>query len=364
MKYINQFCRFTVGILFIVSGLIKLNDPIGTAIKMEEYFEVFAHDFHPVFEHLTSVSLLIAITMLVAEVVLGIAVLIYYRMQLTSWLLMSLIVFFTFLTFYSAYFNKVTDCGCFGDAIKLTPWTSFGKDVVLLVLITLLFIQRSKLQPAFQTITTNILMALSVLFSLYIAYFTINHLSFVDLRAYKPGADIRKLMKPSAPIHYLYTLTKDGKDYEFTKYPTDTSYHYKSMDIINKEDLPKITDYAIWNDESDFTQESLTGKKLLVFVLKTQKKSTKNISKINELGRKLAKNGIETWLVTASDYASMLDFRNEHQLAFPFFYADATIIKTVIRSNPGLVLMQDGIVRGKWHHNDVPEIEQVLESLK
>jgi hypothetical protein len=302
--------------------------------------------------------------MLVAEVVLGIAVLIYYRMQLTSWLLMSLIVFFTFLTFYSAYFNKVTDCGCFGDAIKLTPWTSFGKDVVLLVLITLLFIQRSKLQPAFQTITTNILMALSVLFSLYIAYFTINHLSFVDLRAYKPGADIRKLMKPSAPIHYLYTLTKDGKDYEFTKYPTDTSYHYKSMDIINKEDLPKITDYAIWNDESDFTQESLTGKKLLVFVLKTQKKSTKNISKINELGRKLAKNGIETWLVTASDYASMLDFRNEHQLAFPFFYADATIIKTVIRSNPGLVLMQDGIVRGKWHHNDVPEIEQVLESLK
>jgi len=364
MKYVNQFCRFSVGILFIISGLIKLNDPIGTAIKMEEYFEVFAHDFNPIFEHLTSVSLLIAIVMLVAEVILGIAVLIYFKMRVTSWLLLLLIIFFTFLTFYSAYFNKVTDCGCFGDAIKLTPWTSFTKDIILLLFISVLFVQRNKLESSYQPLTSNIVMGLSLLFSLYIAYFTINHLSFIDLRAYKPGADISKLMKPSAPIQYKYVLTKDGKDFEFNIYPTDTTYKYKSMEIVNKEDLPKITDYAIWNDEGDFTKESLTGKKLLVFVLKTQKANSKKMSKINELAKKLEKNSIQTWLITASDYNSVATFRNENQLAFPYYYADATIIKTIIRSNPGLVLMQDGIVRGKWHYNDVPEIEQLLELFK
>lgn len=364
MKYINQFCRFFVGILFIVSGLIKLNDPIGTAIKMEEYFEVFSVDFHPIFQHLTSVSLLIAVVMCVAEVVLGFAVLIYYKMRITSWLLLLLILFFTFLTFYSAYFHKVTDCGCFGDAIKLTPWTSFGKDLILLVLIEILFFQRDKLTPILQPWTGHILVTLSVLFSFYIAYFTVNHLSFIDFRAYKTGANIGNQMKPSEPIKYKYVLTKDGKDFVFENYPKDTSYQYKSMEIVNKNALPKITDYAIWNDEGDFTKESLTGKKLLVFVLNTQKANPTKFSEIKELAKKLEKNNVQTWLVTASDYNDVATFRNENQLSFPFYYADATVIKTVIRSNPGFVLLQDGTVRGKWHHNDTPEIEQVLELFK
>lgn len=364
MKFISQFCRFFVGILFIVSGLIKLNDPIGTAIKMEEYFEVFALDIHPIIQHLTSVSLLVAILMCVAEVVLGFAVLIYYRMKITTWLLLLLILFFTFLTFYSAYFHKVTDCGCFGDAIKLTPWTSFGKDLVLLLLIVILFVQKDKLESSLPPWTGHIFIILSIMFSFYIAYFTVNHLSFIDFRAYKVGANIAQLMKPSEPIKYKYTLTKNGADFEFDHYPSDTSYKYKSMEIVNKNAMPKITDYAIWNDEGDFTKESLTGKKLFVFVLKTQKANTSKLTKVNELAKKLAKNGVQTWLITASDYNAVSTFRNENQLAFPYYYADATVIKTVIRSNPGLVLVQDGTVRGKWHYHDTPEIEQVLELFK
>ena len=364
MKYINQFCRFFVGILFIVSGLIKLNDPIGTAIKMEEYFEVFSVDFHPIFQHLTSVSLLIAVLMCVAEVVLGFAVLIYYKMKITSWLLLLLILFFTFLTFYSAYFHKVTDCGCFGDVIKLTPWTSFIKDLVLLVLIEILFFQRDKLIPSLQPWTSHIFVTLSILFSFYIAYFTVNHLSFIDFRTYKIGANIGNQMKSSEPIKYKYVLTKGGEDFVFENYPKDTSYQYKSMEIVNKDALPKITDYAIWNDEGDFTKESLAGKKLLVFMLNTTKANPTKLLKIKELAKKLGKNNVQTWLVTSSDYNDVATFRNEHQLSFPFYYADATVIKTVIRSNPGLVLLQDGTVRGKWHYNDTPEIEQVLELFK
>src|SRR5580704_4514680 len=118
-RYTDQFSRFFVGGLFIFSGLIKLNDPIGTQIKMEEYFEVFTQDIGTFFHHFLGWALGISMAMIVLEITLGVAILLYYRMTQTTWVLLCLMVFFTFLTFYSAYFNKVTDCGCFGDAIKL-----------------------------------------------------------------------------------------------------------------------------------------------------------------------------------------------------------------------------------------------------
>ena len=125
MKVANKIIRGFVGSLFIFSGLVKLNDPMGTAIKLEEYFEVFASDISSVFHYLVPYSLSIGLFVVILEVLLGVAVLINYRMELTAWIILVLIVFFTFLTFYSAAFNKVTDCGCFGDAIPLNPWQSF-----------------------------------------------------------------------------------------------------------------------------------------------------------------------------------------------------------------------------------------------
>jgi uncharacterized membrane protein YphA (DoxX/SURF4 family) len=135
MRTVYHIIAFLVGGLFIFSGLIKINDPVGTQIKLEEYFEVFTQDFGPFFHFFVPYALPIAVAMCVLEVVLGVALWVGFRPRLTRWSLLALIVFFTFLTFYSAYFNKVTDCGCFGDAIKLTPWQSFGKDVVLTGLI-------------------------------------------------------------------------------------------------------------------------------------------------------------------------------------------------------------------------------------
>src|SRR5687768_18242736 len=147
----DQISRFFVGGLFIFSGLIKLNDPIGTKIKMEEYFGVFAEDFGSFFSLFVPVSLEIGMIMIILEIVLGVAVLIFYRMNVTTVALLVLMVFFTFLTFYSAYFNKVTDCGCFGDAIKLTPWQSFFKDVILMFPVLHLFWYRKTYLPVLRT---------------------------------------------------------------------------------------------------------------------------------------------------------------------------------------------------------------------
>lgn len=175
-KIIDQFSRFFVGGLFIFSGLIKLNDPIGTQIKMQEYFEVFADDFGSFFHHFVPWALEIGMVMIVLEVALGVAILIFWRMKWTGWVLLLLMIFFTFLTFYSAYFNKVTDCGCFGDAIKLTPWESFTKDIILMVFVAHLFWYKHNYKPALRTREGDAVIIAVTVLSLYLGIHAVNHL--------------------------------------------------------------------------------------------------------------------------------------------------------------------------------------------
>src|SRR5882672_10190987 len=181
-KFFDQFSRYFVGALFIFSGLIKLNDPIGTQIKMEEYFEVFADDFGSFFHYFIPWALEIGMVMIVLELALGAAILIYYKMRQTTWILLGLMVFFTFLTFYSAYFNKVTDCGCFGDAIKLTPWESFWKDVILMVFVSHLVWHRKRYTPVLRTREGHAVVLATVMLSLFLGIYAIRHLPFIDFR--------------------------------------------------------------------------------------------------------------------------------------------------------------------------------------
>src|SRR5690554_1774445 len=191
MKYLVGIARIIVGFLFVISGLIKLNDPVGFAFKLQDYFapEVLNLEF------LMPYALPLALLLVIVEVLVGVALLIGYFKRLTLWLLLLMIVFFTFLTFYSAYFNKVTDCGCFGDAIPLTPWESFYKDVILLVLIIILFVGSKYIRPLFTRSIRSILVLLSLVICLAIGYYVLNHLPIMDFRAYKVGTDIQKAME-------------------------------------------------------------------------------------------------------------------------------------------------------------------------
>src|SRR3954471_22565934 len=146
------FCRITVGLLFIFSGFIKANDPLGFSYKLEEYFSIFRMDF------LNEFNVGIAILICIFEIFLGISLLLGVYRRFTVWLLLLMILFFTFLTFYSAYFNKMTNCGSFGDAISLTHWESFIKDFILLVLIIILFIGKDEINSTFGPRLENVLM--------------------------------------------------------------------------------------------------------------------------------------------------------------------------------------------------------------
>ncbi|WP_242921261.1 BT_3928 family protein [Pontibacter liquoris] len=359
MKYISRFCWFFVGVLFIFSGLIKINDPVGTAIKLDEYFEVFATDFAAFFLAFRPAALFLSIFLSASEIVLGVALLLRWRLKRVLVALLAMIVFFTFLTFYSAYFNKVTDCGCFGDAIKLTPWESFTKDLVLLVMIVVLLFTQKYLPPLTRPKTGAVVTALSAILAVGIGWYAYQHLPFIDFRPYKTGNDIQALMKPSAPLRYKYVMLKNGQEQEFEEYPTDETYKFKEMVAINPEDGPRITDFNVWTDEGDFTQEVFTGNKLLVIVQSTATADQKDFDKINKLVKAAEQAGIQPMVVTSSSGQEFEMFRHEVNLAAPYYFGDGTVLKTIIRANPGLVLLQNGVVKGKWHHNDTPDIAEV-----
>ena len=394
MKILLQFFRIFTGALFIFSGSVKLIDPVGTQIKMEEYFEVFAQAFHPFFEHFVAFALPIAVIMCVAEVVMGVALLLFYKMRINMWLFLLLMIFFTFLTGYTAMalyakehqetgfavwfasfagvaspaeINAVSDCGCFGDFIKLRPWESFLKDLILMVPTIFLFWNRKKLESEFKDSVNIAGMVLSLGISCFVAWHAIEHLPMFDFRPYKVGANIKKNMEPSEPLRYVYFMERNGETKEFTEYPTDTTWKFKTMEVANPDAKPKITDYSLWNDEGDFTQQSFEGNKLFLIVRKADKVDPKDLKKVSSLFSNMAKLGnmkIECSVITGSDAKSMELLRHEAQLAVPYYYGDGTVLKTIMRSNVGLWMLKYGEVKGKWHLNDCPDIHEVIESLK
>jgi uncharacterized membrane protein YphA (DoxX/SURF4 family) len=357
-----RVARWVVGWLFIFSGLIKINDPVGTQIKFEEYFEVFAQDLpwaHGFFMAFVPFALPMSVFFCASEVILGVALLARFRPKMTSWLLLLLVTFFTFLTFYSAYFNRVTDCGCFGDAIKLKPWTSFTKDVVLVVLILYIIGHRNRIMPR----KTAWLVVLSGVASVAIGLWAILYLPPLDLLPYAVGKNITTQMQPSEPLKYRYVMVKDGNEQTFDQFPTDTTFKFKEMQLLNEGAKPKITDYRLWDDASDFTVESLKGRKLFVIVKDTKTIDAGSIPAIRSLVDGLRGTGIQPIMLTSVSDDEIKAFRRQFQLEIPYYKADGTVLKTIMRTNPGTWLLRDGNVVGKWSYNTTPDVQLVNERM-
>src|SRR6056297_2150434 len=233
MKLLVGISRWVTGILFIFSGFIKLNDPIGFSFKLEEYFSPSVLNL----EFLAPYALAIAVLLVVFELVLGIMLLIGYLPKFTTWALLLMIVFFTFLTFYSAYFNKVTDCGCFGDAIPLTPWESFYKDVILFILILVLFFNRKYITPYLAPASHRWIVFLAFMLCFTFAYYVLMHLPLIDFRAYKEGTNIQEGMTipegaPEAIYDYNWKFRENGEEKVVT---TTGAYPQENGEFIEVE---------------------------------------------------------------------------------------------------------------------------------
>jgi uncharacterized membrane protein YphA (DoxX/SURF4 family) len=360
MKIILNLLRIVVGVLFIFSGLIKANDPLGLSYKMEEFFEVLHLTF------LSSYSLVFSIGMNVFEIIAGVAVLIGYRMRIFSFLLLLLILFFTFLTAFALFSGTIRECGCFGDCIKLTPVETFWKDVALLVMILVIFFYRKQITPLFNG--TGWVMLVATVFSFGIQWYVLRHLPFIDCLPYKVGNNIPEKMKlpPGAkPDVYemVFVYEKDGvkKEFSETNYPWEDStwkFVERKDKLIQKGNAePAIKDFILTDfDGGNQTQAILaeTQPVYLFLVQNVAKAGEGWDDKIKALQQQWKDQKILIYGVSASTKEEITAFQQQHGLEFPFVQMDGVAIKTAGRSNPCLMLLDHGVIKGKWSYHDIP----------
>ena len=364
LRYFTRACWALLGAVFVFSGLIKLNDPVGTAYKLEEYFEVFAKDIGPFFLVFKDASRFLSIFLSSMEVILGVAVLLRWHLRQTLWVLLALLVFFGFLTFYSAAFNKVTDCGCFGDFLKLTPWASFAKDLLLLGLWGVVFWNQRFLRRTFAPGTAGLMtMTVATAVAVAIGMRALGHQPYFDFLPYKVGNSIPQLMKAPEAARYRYTFTRRGETKEFDQFPTDSTWKYRAMTVLNPEkSRPTITDFAVYDLEgNDVTPQILTGNKLIIIVQNSNKANRERFDAINALlaAAEQSRKHIGVLAITSTSPAKFDAFRHDVNLAVPYYTADATVLKEMVRSNPGLLVLQNGKVLAKYHYHDVPNLYEV-----
>lgn len=360
---ITQFSRIFVGVLFIISGLIKLNDPVGFSYKLAEYFS------EPVFNmpFLEPFALGLAIFLVILEVVLGVMLLVGYKTKTTIWSLLLLIIFFTFLTFYSAYFDVVKDCGCFGDALHLTPWESFTKDVVLLFFILILFFNQKLIKPLFAIQKTNFAVYVSVVLCAFMAVWVLNHNPIKDFRPYKVGTNIEKAMEipegaPKSVVEMIFIYKVNGVDKEFTEkdlmnIPEGATFVDRKDKVISEGYVPPIHDFTMTKDDSDYKEELLKEPKLLIFVTYDLTLSSPDgLKKLEKLNQEAKAKGYKVIGMTASGADVIEKTKKEYGLNVDFYFCDATALKTVERANPSIVVVQNGTIVQKVHYNDIQDL--------
>jgi uncharacterized membrane protein YphA (DoxX/SURF4 family) len=372
-----NFSRIFVGILFIFSGLIKANDPLGFGYKLQEYFEVFHMPF------LSGMATGIAILLCVFEIVLGALLLFgFWRKQVTTGLLV-VIIFFTFLTFVSAAFKVVTSCGCFGDAIPLTPWESFSKDLVLLVMIIYLFKNRHRINPVTENARwQSALFAIVLTFSLMFSQFTYSRLPILDFLPYKVGASLPDLMKIPAgatPDEYLIMYNMKNKETGETKVMSDKDYLKTEIwkddnweiigdpesKLIKKGYEPKIKDLQITDASgTDYTKELIENPyyNLVIVAYNLKDSNEEGIAKLNALALNATEQfNIRSIMLTSSSAQDADAYSKRMKLFSEVFYADAVPLKSMVRANPGVLLLKNGVVINKWHYNNVPSFDELTK---
>ena len=352
MQNFLKILRWSVGILFIFSGLIKANDPLGLSYKMQEFFDVWGIQF------LNDYTLGFALVMNTLEIVAGIALLIQFPYKQTLWLLLGLIVFFTFLTGYALFSGKIKTCGCFGDCIPLTPKTSFIKDIVLLVSIVILLINHKKAKSTIHKYLGIFVLVLATTSVGYGQYYVLTHLPVIDCLPYKVGNNIvDKMKEPEGAIKDSLSIQmefeKDGKAYFFdaNHFPEnfDSTYVYKNRKevVVSKGNglVPAIIDFEISTVNGEDTTQALFATEI-PYVLVFTGKIEANVPWENLLSS-LHKKYKLVYIVT-SDKAGAQKFLAKENILI----GDITMIKTAARVWPSLFVMNGSTIMQKTSYID------------
>ncbi|MGW8315786.1 MAG: BT_3928 family protein [Bacteroidales bacterium] len=367
MKYLSLLSRMVLGSVFIFSGFVKAVDPLGSAYKFSDYFAAFGMGF------LEFLALPLAVILSAFELVLGVTLILGYRRKVTWRVVWWFLLFFTLLTLVLALFNPVSDCGCFGDALILTNWETFLKNVILMLFVLPLYLMRDRengeeARPWSEwTVIAALFLSVSI-FSLW----NHAHLPVLDFRPYDVGTLIREEMEipegaavDAYETELVYRNRTTGKTETFSieTYPKDTlEWEFVSSDsrLVSKGYEPPIHDFAIMDqDGNDIVDRILSDKGYSLIMVSHDLTHANGASllKARDWGQlELLADDFSFYAVTASPSAQVENITDGLDLDYPFYAADEIMLKTVVRSNPGYLLISNGVIVGKWGFRDFPEV--------
>ncbi len=365
MKKILWIVRWIIGLLFIFSGLVKANDPLGLSYKIQEFFEVWGwHAFH-------DYTLFLAMMLNVFEIFTGVAVIVGWKIKIVNWLLLLLIIAFTFLTGYALFSGKITTCGCFGDCIPLSAAQSFMKDIFLFVLIIILMVLSEKYHQSEFKLTSVLILSISLVGPIEIQLFVLKNLPIVDCLPFKKGNNIQQQMQlpagaitDSFALHFIYQ--KNGKEFSFDQahFPVDfdSSYIYvnRKDELVKKGNGLKaaIADFSLRTlTDTDTTNLLFDTPKYVMIMAKDFSEYIEWEGTVNKIINQAASHKISIVLVTADAKTAEEKFQN-----IPILKCDATVMKTAARVTPTIFLMQGSNIKGKYSYRNSTEIESALRN--
>ena len=361
--------RIIFGLVFLFSGFVKAVDPLGTAYKISDYLEAFS---------LTSLDFLAfpaALILIATEFAIGFNILLNVHLKATTWVAGIFMLVMTPITLYLAISNPISDCGCFGDAIVMTNWQTFYKNVVLCIVLAIIALLQNQSRPWLSNMGASIVTLLPILISFGISIYCYNLLPILDFRPYKKGNNIIEGMQipEDAPLDKYETTffyEKDGVEQAFTldNYPAEDStwtFVRQESKLIEQGFVPPIHDFSIITEDGDITDLILedAGYTLLVISHKVEKASTKNIKCVKSTIANAKKVGAKVIWLTSSYSDDVEEFKTKFEINDIFGATDDITLKTIVRSNPGLVLIKDATIIEKWHHNSLPtndELNQLI----
>ena len=367
-RILRMISRYLLGTLFIFSGFVKVIDPLGSAYKFTDYFEAFGWDF------LSPLALVLAVLQNSAELLIGLCLFFKLRMKVTAWALLCFMVFYTILTLIIALSNPVTDCGCFGDALVLTNWQTFFKNLIFLIPTLIVFWQRNNYEIEFSPVFEWGLVVILFLLGISVSVHSHRNLPVIDFRPYHIGANIpESMVVPDGMPHDEYEVklvyAKNGQETEFsieTAPYADTTWEWVETknNLIKKGYEPPIHDFSlISEDGNDVTQQLLTdqGYSFLIISHRLEKADKNGIIAMNNFAVKAQTSGYQVYGMTASTSDEIESAKQWLKPVFGLYATDEITLKTMVRSNPGLILIKDGTVIGKWAFRNIPD-DKILHS--
>ena len=356
--------RIILGGIFIFSSAVKGVDPLGTAYRVEDYLLAYGMDW------MLDLALPLAVMLITVEFLLGFAILFKLKARLASFGILLIMIFFTVVTWFDARYNLVPDCGCFGDAIKMSNWETFSKNVVLILLAVVVFFKRKTVISGLpQWIQSVILIVFIGLFAWFVN-FNYQHLPLLDFRDWKAGNDMKSSGEGETKTFVTYRNIKTGEEKEYLSpnYPWNDSLWMANWEFVDQRldesGLIRKHNLIIEDEEgNDLTKAIIehNGNQFLLISYDLDFANGEGMLSAAKLFQKLDEQGIAFDMLSASDTQIIDKFREVYQMEYPVYFADDIELKAMIRSNPGLLWLKDGVIIQKWHFNDFPDWEEVKD---